>query len=78
MANVHTYIRRAEFIFQEELTICNLYIEFIPNESAIVGTGWRTKTFPARKSAVDIMNEDCEHYLEWSLGREGVEWSRIR
>lgn len=73
MANVGTYIRRAEFIFQEELTICNLFIEFVPNESIIIGTGWRTKTFPKSKPAVDIMNKDCDNYLEWSEGREGVE-----
>ena len=72
MANVGTWIRRAEFIFQEELTICNLFIEFIPNESPILGTGWRTKTFPKSKPAVDIMLKDCENYLDWSLGREGV------
>jgi hypothetical protein len=73
MANVDTYIRRAEFIFKEELTICNMFIEFVPNESVIVGTGWRTKTFPKSKSAVDIMQEDCGEYLDWPLGREGVE-----
>jgi hypothetical protein len=74
MANTETWIRRAEFIFQEELTICNLFIEFIPNDGpSFLGTGWRTKTFSKSKSAVDIMNEDCGNYLDWPLGREGEE-----
>jgi hypothetical protein len=73
MANTETWIRRAEFIFQEELTICNMFIEFVPNDMAMIGTGWRTKTFPKSKSAVDIMNQDCGNYLDWSLGREGVD-----
>jgi hypothetical protein len=72
MANTETYIRRVEFIFQEELTIVNMFIEFIPNDSAIVGTGWVTKTFPKSKSAVDIMNEDCGDYLMWPRGRVKV------
>ncbi len=74
MANTDTYIRRAEFIFQEELTICNLLIEFIPDDLPLGwGSGWRTKTFPKSKSAVDIMNKDCGEYLDWAIGREGIE-----
>ena len=37
------------------------------------GGGWKTKTFPKSKSAVDIMNENVVDYLQWSNGREGVD-----
>lgn len=70
MANVGTYIRRAEFIFKEGITICNLFIEFVPNEApGIMGTGWRTKSFPASQNVVDFINTEIDKYLEWPLGR---------
>lgn len=71
MANVDTYIRRAEFIFKEEITICNMFIEFIPDEMPLgAGTGWRTKTFPASIPVVDFINTEIDNYLEWPFGRE--------
>ena len=71
MANVDTYIRRAEIIFQEELTVVNLFVEFVPNEApGIMGTGWRTKTFPASRNAVDILTNEAGNYLDWPLGRQ--------
>ena len=70
MANVNTYIRKAEFIFKEDITICNLHIEFVPDEwPAGMGTGWRTKSFPASQNVVDFINTEVPNYLDWPFGR---------
>ena len=74
MANAHTAIERIEFILQEELTICNiLYSSDEPGTPW--GGGWKTKTFPKTKSAVDIMNKDAPNYILWNDGRDGVDIS---
>lgn len=70
MANTDTYIRRAEIIFLKELTVVNLFVEFVPNEWPTgIGTGWRTRTFPASRNVVDILSTEVDNYLEWDFGR---------
>ncbi len=71
MATAYTTIERIEFILQPELTICNLFYSSTEQGTAW-GGGWKTKTFPKSKSAVDIMNENVVDYLQWNDGREGV------
>ena len=71
MANAQTKIERVEFILEDELTHCNLF--YSSNEPGTPwGGGWKTKTFPASKSAIDILKDDVSDYLMWNNGREGV------
>lgn len=72
MANAQTKIERVEFILEDELTRCNLF--YSSNEPGTPwGGGWKTKTFPASKSAIDILKEDVSNFIMWNNGREGVE-----
>ena len=72
MANAQTKIERVEFILEDELTHCNLF--YSSNEPGTPwGGGWKTKTFPASKSAIDILKEDVSDFIMWNNGREGVE-----
>lgn len=72
MANAQTKIERVEFILEDELTHCNLF--YSSNEPGTPwGGGWKTKTFPASKSAIDILIEDVSDFIMWDSGREGVE-----
>ncbi|SMC52856.1 hypothetical protein [Pedobacter nyackensis] len=71
MANAITTIERVEFIIQPKQTHCNLF--YSSNEPGTPwGGGWKTKTFPESKSAIDILRDEVQNYLEWSNGREGV------
>ena len=72
MATAYTTIERVEFILQSELTICNLFYSST-EPGTPWGGGWKTKTFPKSKSAVDILNENVKDYLDWRDGREGVD-----
>jgi len=73
MANVKTEVKRVEFIIGDELTHCNvLYSSDEPGNFAW-GGGWKTKTFPKSKSAIDILKDDVSDYILWNNGREGVE-----
>ncbi|MDD4406385.1 MAG: hypothetical protein PHO36_16680 [Parabacteroides sp.] len=72
MANAQTKIERVEFILEDELTHCNLF--YSSNEPGTPwGGGWKTKTFPASKSAIDILKEDVSDFIMWNNGREGAE-----
>lgn len=71
MANAILVIERIEFIIEDELTHCNVL--YTSNEPGTPwGGGWKTKTFPASKSAIDILKEDISDYILWNDGREGV------
>ena len=72
MANCKTEIKRIEFIIEPELTHCNIYMTSDEPTNPFWGNGWRTKTFPTSKSAIDIMKDDVSDYLKWKHGREGV------
>lgn len=70
MANAHLTIKRVEFIIEDELTHCNvLYSSDEPGTPW--GGGWKTKTFPKSKSALDILKDDIKDYIMWNSGREG-------
>jgi len=72
MANAVTTIKRVEFILEDELTHCNLF--YTSNEPGTPwGGGWKTKTFPASKNAMDILKDDVSDFIMWKGGREGVE-----
>lgn len=68
MATAHVEVKKIEFLFQEELTICNLFYES-DEPGTPWGGGWKTKTFPNSTSAVDIMATAVWNFLEWSNGR---------
>ena len=72
MANIQTTIDRVEFIIEKELTHCNVLYSSSEPGALGWGGGWKTKTFPASKSAIDILKEDLSEYILWSDGREGV------
>lgn len=73
MANTLTTIERIEFILESELTVCNIFYSSNEPGNPFWGGGWKTKTFPKTKSAVDIMNEDASDYIVWNDGRDGVD-----
>lgn len=68
MATAHTTIERVEFIIKPELTHCNIF--YSSDEPGTPwGGGWKTKTFPASKSAIDILKDDASDYIMWNTGR---------
>ena len=68
MANAITTIERVEFIIQTEMTHCNIF--YSSNEQGTPwGGGWKTKTFPSSKSAIDILKDDVSGYIMWSDGK---------
>jgi len=72
MANAHTYVRKIEFLIQDELTICNLF--YTSDEPGTPwGGGWKTKTFAPSIPVADFINKEVPNYLDWSDGREGEE-----
>lgn len=68
MATAYATIRKVEFIIEDELTHCNIF--YTSTEPGTPwGGGWKTKTFPASKSAIDILKEDSADYILWNDGR---------
>jgi hypothetical protein len=55
MANTQVFYRETRFVFEEELTQVYVYMDAY-NDVPIGVQGWHHKTFPASKSAVDILN----------------------
>lgn len=73
MANTQTAIVTIEFHVLPGITHCNiLYVSNEPG-NIVWGGGWKTKSFPKTKSAIDILRQDVEEYLMWNDGREEVE-----
>ena len=69
MATAYTTVEKVEFLFKPELTICNLF--YSSTESGTPwGGGWKTKSFPKSKSAIDILKDDVSDYLKWCSGKE--------
>jgi hypothetical protein len=73
MANVQTFIKRIEFSFQEESTVCNIFYSSSEPGHPVWGGGWKTKNFPASKTALSIIMEDAGDYLCWVDGREEID-----
>lgn len=73
MANVITKVERIEFIIKDDLTICNLLYSSSAPSDFLVGGGWKTKTFSAKKPVADFINEETANYLSWPSGREGID-----
>lgn len=69
MANTQTFIKKVEFIFDDESTHCNVLYKSSEPDHPVWGGGWKTKTFPKTKNAVQIINEDIKDYLYWNTGR---------
>lgn len=72
MANTQTAVERIEFIIQPELTICNIFYSSSEPGNPFWGGGWKTKTFPASKTCIDILKEDVGDYIIWNDGRNGI------
>ncbi|HEY4326382.1 MAG TPA: hypothetical protein VGN20_20525 [Mucilaginibacter sp.] len=71
MATAHATVKRVEFIIEDELTHCNLF--YTSDEPGTPwGGGWKTKTFPKSKSAIDILKDDVSDFIMWNNGREGA------
>ncbi len=76
MANVTTTIKRVEFIFEEGITHCNIFYTSDEQGNLFWGGGWKTKSFPAKMNAVQIIQEEAKDYILWVNGRRqenGVE-----
>jgi hypothetical protein len=71
MANAKLTIRRVEFIIEDELTHCNVFYES-DEPGTPWGGGWKTKTFSANKTSIDILKEDLSDFIMWNDGRLGV------
>lgn len=70
MATAHTKIERVEFIIEDKLTHCNIF--YSSDEPGTPwGGGWKTKTFAADVSAIDILKDHISDYILWNIGREG-------
>jgi len=68
MANAKATVERIEFILEEKFTHCNIF--YISNEpNTFWGGGWKTKTYPASTTVIDILNKEVINYLYWDNGR---------
>ena len=68
MADAYTTIRRVEFIFEDDLSFCNLY--YTSTEPGTPwGGGWKTTAFAASRSIVDFVEKETHNFLSWENGR---------
>jgi len=70
MANTLTAIIKVEFLFEPEITHCNIFYKSTEPGNPFWGGGWKTKSFPKTKSVIDILKEDSGDYILWSDGKE--------
>jgi len=68
--NTKTAVIKVEFLIEPELTHCNIFYKSTEPGNPFWGGGWKTKTFPKSKPAIDILKEDVADYLMWNDGRE--------
>jgi hypothetical protein len=68
--NTQTAIIKVEFLFEPEITHCNIFYKSTEPGNPFWGGGWKTKSFPKTKSAIDIINKDCTNYIMWNDGRQ--------
>ena len=73
MANTQSAIIKIEFLFDVDITHCNVFYKSDEPANPFWGGGWKTKTFPKSKSAVDILDENVSDYIMWNNGREELE-----
>ena len=73
MANTKTAVIKVEFLFAPELTHCNVFYKSDEPGNPFWGGGWKTKTFPKQKSAIDILKDHVSDYIMWNDGREELE-----
>jgi len=66
MGKASTKIEKIEFdVSDDQITVCRITYKGFGDVPINAMGGVKTKTFPARKSAVDIMLEDVPGYLLW-------------
>jgi hypothetical protein len=70
MANTKTAIIKVEFLFEPEITHCNIFYKSDEPGNPFWGGGWKTKSFPKSKSAIDILVEESADYIMWNDGKE--------
>ena len=78
MANVQTWVKRVEFIIEDDLLHCNLFYTSSEPGALHWGGGWKTKTFPKSVSAADVLTDEgnkygFSDYIMWNDGRTGVD-----
>lgn len=69
MANAITEVREVQFIIEPDFTICNLF--YTSTEPGTPwGGGWVNKQFPKTVNAVEILQNEVPHYIDWDTGRK--------
>lgn len=69
MANTQIEVKKVEFIIEDELTHCNVFYKSDEPGNPFWGGGWKTKTFPKSKAAIDILKDEISGYIIWNDGR---------
>jgi hypothetical protein len=73
MANTQVAVIKVEFLFEPEITHCNVFYKSTEPGNPFWGGGWKTKSFPKSKSAIDILKEDSADYMMWNDGQTEIE-----